>query len=175
MLLPDERNVVQCLTQYGPLLRTQIERLLYDKPRSTFDKIIRNLLREYRVAPVPGRYLGLDPLHEPNDRMVLAVWMLLKYIEQIEPMAHYPADFPAQIYFLKNNVGYEIVVLGKDEEHLVYSLKPRKGLKYIFVLPDVSMVKKLRLPDAPCLFATVKNIGADEPKVTFYSGGSENG
>ena len=42
-------------------------------------------------------------------------------------------------------------------------------LKYIIVLPHISMASKLKLPKAPCLFATVDYQGGDEPAVTFYS------
>ena len=33
------------------------------------------------------------------------------------------------------------------------------------------MASKLKLPNAPCLFATVDFCGKDEPEITFYSEG----
>lgn len=84
-------------------------------------------------------------------------------------MVHYPATYPSQIFFLKENCGYEIVVLYEGEQSLLRLLQPQEDLKYIIVLPHISMAARLRLPDAPCLFATVDFQGAEEPEVTFYS------
>lgn len=95
--------------------------------------------------------------------------MLLKFIDYVDPMAHYPAVYPSQIFFLKENVGYEIVVLYEGEESLLRLLQPQDDLKYIIVLPRISMAEKLMLPKVPCLFATVGFEGAEEPEVTFYT------
>ena len=116
-----------------------------------------------------GYYVGLDSLCRPDQRIILAVWVLLKFIDYVDPMAHYPAVYPSQIFFLKENVGYEIVVLYEGEESLLRLLQPQDDLKYIIVLPRISMAEKLMLPKVPCLFATVGFEGAEEPEVTFYT------
>ena len=84
-------------------------------------------------------------------------------------MAHYPASYPAQIAFLKGNTSYEIVVIYENEGHLLKLLQLEEELTYIIVLPHISMLSSLRLPKAPCLFATVDFAGEAEPIVTFYS------
>ena len=176
MLLPDEQYIVRCLNQYGPLARTQVKRLLYDKPLKTAEKVISSLKHQLMISPVSGGYyLGLDPMDKPDQRMIAAIWVLLRFIGQIEPMAHYPASYPAQIFFLKNSVGYEIVVLYDGEQHLTRLLQPDEGIKYIIVLPHIKMSLELKLPNAPCLFATVDYAGGDEPGVTFYSEGGNDG
>lgn len=93
----------------------------------------------------------------------------MKFIDFVDPMAHYPAVYPAQLFFLKENVGYEIVVLYDGETSLLRLLQPDDDLKYIIILPHISMAAQLKLPKAPCLFATVDFEGQDEPEVTFYS------
>ena len=169
MLLQDEINIVKWLSQYGALPKTQLIRML-QKPRNTAEKILRNLKRESRIADVSGGYyIGLDALCRPNQRTIIAVWVLLQFIESVDPMAHYPAVYPSQLFFLKENTGYEIVVLHEGEEHLLRLLQPSEDLKYIIVLPVISMAERLKLPKAPCLFATVDYCGNDEPKVNFYS------
>jgi hypothetical protein len=60
------------------------------------------------------------------------------------------------------------VVLYENEGHLLKLLQPEEDLKYIIVLPHSSMAASLRLPKAPCLFATVDYNGQEEPTVTFY-------
>ena len=176
MLLQEEQYVVRWLTQYGALTKRQVIRLLHDKPPQTAEKIIRNLKRGLMISDISGGYyLGLDAMCQPDQRMILAVWVLLQFIEQVDPMAHYPATYPSQLFFLKGDVGYEIVVLYDGEQHL--TRQPQEDLKYIFVLPHIAMAQELVLPSAvPRLFATVDYGGQEVPTVKFYSeeGGEKN-
>ena len=176
MLLQEEQYIIRWLTQYGALTKTQVVRLLKDKPPETAAKIIRNLKRELMISEISGGYyLGVDPMCQPDQRIILAVWVLLEFIGRVEPMAHYPATYPSQIFFLKEDMGYEIVVLYDGEQHITRLLQPEEDLKYIFVLPHTSMAKELVLPSAPCLFATVDYNGAEAPSVRFYTeGGGQN-
>ena len=168
MPLPDELHVIKWLSQYGALPKAQVVKLL-NKPLGTAEKILRSLKRDLEIADAGGGYyLGIDPLSRPDQRIVLAVWVLIQFIESVDPMAHYPATYPAQIAFLKGNTTYEIVVLYENEGHLLKLLQPEEDLKYIIVLPHSSMAASLRLPKAPCLFATVDYNGQEEPTVTFY-------
>jgi hypothetical protein len=83
-------------------------------------------------------------------------------------MAHYPTSYPSQLFFLKEDMGYEIVVIYESEQHLIRLLRPEDDLKYIIVLPHIAIARDLKLPKAPCLFATVDYAGKDEPDVIFY-------
>ena len=140
------------------------------------EKIIRGLKRQFLISEISnGYYLGLDPMVKPDQRIITAVWVLLRFADQIEPMAHYPATYPSQIFFLKGGMGYEIVVLYEDEQHLLRLLQPEEDLKYILVLPHIKMARCLRLPNAPCLFSTVDYHDSDEPEVNFYYGGDIDG
>ena len=171
MLLEDERNVIKWLSQYGALPKAQVIRLLRDKSPETAAKILRNLKREHQITDIAGGYyLAVDEMCKPDQRTILAVWVLLKFIDYVDPMAHYPAVYPSQIFFLKENIGYEIVVLYDGEQHLAKLLQPQDDeMKYIFVLPSIAMASKMVLPKAPCLFATVNFAGEEEPDITFYS------
>ena len=62
-------------------------------------------------------------------------------------------------------------MLYENEGSLLKLLQPEEDMKYIIILPYISMASSLRLPKAPCLFATVDYEGQEEPTVTFYSGG----
>ena len=171
MLLDDERHVIKWLSQYGALTKTQVIRLLRDKTPETAEKILRNLKREHQISDVAGGYyLALDGLCKPDQRTILAVWVLLRFIDYVDPMAHYPAVYPSQIFFLKENTGYEIVVLYDGEQHLSKLLQPQDDeMKYIFVLPNIAMASQMMRPKAPCLFATVNFAGQEEPDITFYT------
>lgn len=66
----------------------------------TAEKILRNLKREHQISDVAGGYyLALDGLCKPDQRTILAVWVLLRFIDYVDPMAHYPAVYPSQIFF----------------------------------------------------------------------------
>lgn len=170
MLLKDEQYVIKWLSQYGALPKTQIVRML-QKPDQTAEKILRNLKRQLQIADVSGGYyIGLDSMCRPDQRIILAVWVLLRFIDYVDPMAHYPAVYPSQLFFLKENIGYEIVVLYEGEQSQLRLLQPQEDLKYIIVVPHIAMAAKLKLPDAPCLFATVDFRGEEEPDIVFYSG-----
>jgi len=170
MLLPEERHVVRWLSQYGALTYTQVIRLLRNKTPATAEKILNNLKRQYQIEEISdGYYLGLDSMCQPDQRMILAVWVLLKFIDRVEPMAHYPAVYPAQLFFLKEETGYEIVVLYEGEQSLARLLQPQEDMRYIFVLPHSAMAQQLRLPHAPCLLATVDYRGQDVPEIIFFA------
>ena len=170
MLLQEEQYVFRWLSQYGTLTKKQIVALLHHKPEATAERIISNLLRSRLIFRTGGGvYLSSDPLSKPDERLLTAIWILTKFIQSIDPMAHYRADYPSQIFFLKDTVGYEVVVLNQDEGHLLRLLQPQDDLKYIIVVPDIGMVPNLPLPDAPCLFATVDLTDAGGADITFYS------
>jgi len=176
ILLQDEHNVFMWLSQYGTLTKMQVIRLLRDKTPKIAEKIIKNLKRMLLVTESSdGYFLSADPPSKPDPRMISAVWVLLQFIDDVKPAEHYPADYPAQIFFLKNNTGYEIVVINDGEQHLTRMLLPEDDLKYIIVVPKVQMIQECKLPKAPSLFATVDDNGGSEPGVTFYTGGQANG
>ena len=169
MLLQDESYVIKWLSQYGALPKSQLIRML-QKPESTAEKILKNLKRQLRIEDVRGGYyIGLDSMCQPDQRTILAIWVLLKFIDQVDPMAHYPAVYPSQLFFLKGNIGYEIVILYDGEGSLLRLLQPEEDLKYIIVIPHISMAAQLKLPKAPCILATVDFRGEAEPEVTFFS------
>mgnify|MGYP000040765812 FL=1 len=146
MLLQDEQYIVHWLTQYGPLPQTQIVSLLRHKPPEVAAKIIRGLKRQQMIFDIAGGYyLGVDPMGQPDQRIIHAVWVLLQFADKVEPMAHYPATYPSQLFFLKEGMGYEIVVLYEGEQHLARLLQPQEELKYIFVLPHSGMAQELIL------------------------------
>lgn len=169
-LLEDEKYVLYTLYQYGPLLVPQLHKFLYNKSDRQRERIVKNLKKfHYAYWVEGGRYLGPDPVGRPDSKTVIAVWVLLQFIESIEPTAHIAANPPAQVFFIKEDIGYEIIVLDDDEDHLLRLLNPREKTKYIIVVPDMRMVDHLELPDAPCLFATVRYTGEKEPEITFYT------
>jgi hypothetical protein len=169
MLLPEERTIMYCLSQYESILMDQAIKFLHTRPKQTAQKIIRGLRKQHRISFLhEGSYIGAGPISKADSKTEEAIWVLLRYIDQIGPMDHRKADYPSQIYFIRNEVSYEIIVLRAGEQRLTAHLHPREGLKYIIIVPDESMIPAVRLPDAPCMFATVTYGDGDIPEVTFY-------
>ena len=173
-MLQDEKYVVRWLSQYGTLAKAQVFRLLKDKTPQTAEKIIRNLKREVMIVEsADGYYLSLDNFCEIEPKTIAAMWVMLSFADQISPMEHYLGSYPSQIYFLKNNIEYEILVLNGGEGYLTRLLHPKEDMKYIIVVPDLAVAKDLKLPEVPCLIATLKYNGDKEPEVQFYTAGGE--
>ena len=102
-LMEDERLILRWLSQYGPLRWPQIRGLLYYRPQRSVNRLVQNMKHARRIAAIEdGEYLAVDQYCEPKQRMITAVWVLLQFIEQIAPEAHWQADAPAQISFLKD-------------------------------------------------------------------------
>ncbi len=169
MLLQEEMLILQWLSQYGVLTRKQLVRML-QKEEATVERIIKSMKKRMMISEISGGYyIGLDPYCRPDQRTILAVWVLLKFIDQVDTRAHYPASYPSQIFFLKEDIGYEIVVIYDGEGSNLRLLQHEEDLKYIIVVPHISMVNSIRLPKADCLLATVDYNGEDEPEITFYT------
>ena len=175
MLLEDERYLLKWLSQYGAMTRAQAIKMLRKPEEKTAEKIIRNLVREQRIAELcKGEILAMDELCKVNNKTVIALWVMLQFIDKVNPLDHYPATNPAQLFFLKENVGYEVVVLFEGEEYLARLLPEDKDVKYIIVVENVGMMARVPLPNATCIFAMVE-YSEDEPTVYFYSEESEKG
>lgn len=170
MLLTEERYVVKWLSQYGALHEEQLIRLLNHKDPKTAKKIIRNLVRCRVVSEVRQMgYYGLDEFAEPDNRTVTAVWVLIQFIDKVNALEHYPAHYPAQLYFLKEQMGYEICVLYEGEGHHIRLVQAQEEMKYIFVVPDKAFAKRLKLPKVPVLFASVGEWREKQPDIEFFS------
>ena len=169
MLLPEEKTIMYCLSQYDSVPMEQAIMFLHHKPKQTAQKIIRGLRKQNRISfLLGGTYIGAGPISKCDPKTEEAIWVLLRYIDQIGPMDHRKADYPGQIYFIRSGCAYEIVVIREGEQTLTAMLHPRENMKYIIVVPNESMIPMVRLPDAPCMFAVVRYEDNDIPEVSFY-------
>ena len=131
---PDEIHVIKWLSQYGALPQKQVVKLL-NMPQNSAEKFLRLLKADMRITDVGGGYyLGLDPLSQPDQRIILAVWVLTQFANTVDPMAHYPATYPSQIAFLKGDISYEIIVLYEGEGSLLKLLQ--------FLLDDSRIIRR---------------------------------
>ena len=168
MLLQEEQTVLQWLSQYGALSKPQVVKIL-QTPKKEAERLIKHLIQNDRISEISGGYYyGLDEYCKPDQKTITAVWVLLQFIDEMIPMAHYPTNFPSQLFFIWNNTEYEIVVLREGEENIPRLLRGDDNVNYIIVLPHIAMAKNLKKPNGKFCIATVNYKGSAEPEVSFY-------
>lgn len=168
----DEKLIKQWLSMYGALPRMQIKKLLNKDKDSEATNLIKGLVKRGELyEQESGVFLALDPRQRMSERIIKALWVLIYYRNKVEPDNHYPADFPSEIYFLKDNQEYEIFVLNKGEEFKLHHLKRREGVRYIIVVPtiDESYIATLTIPDVEYIYATVSYGCSGEAQVNLYA------
>lgn len=121
-LLNDERTIISCLSRYGVLKQKQLERLFPDKTPENIARIFRGLKKSQMILDDEDDCVKLDPRSKKINDTIVAFWVLLKFINKINPDDHYPANYPAQIYFLKDKTEYEIMCVHSGMESLVRQL-----------------------------------------------------
>lgn len=183
-LLKEERLILNCLRIYECLRYEQLLTLINNKPEDTAKKIINGLKKRQYVFEDEAGYIKIEPKTEPNQKTISAFWILLQYIGKINPDAHYRANYPSEIFFLRNNVQYEIVVLNNDEENLLKMLflenrasstDEEDAIKYIIIVPnadDIDVCLK-NIPDSAIenkqiMFATIEDFDEDGIPQTKY-------
>ncbi len=164
-LLSEEQLVVKWLSQYGPLPIDLVRTWLSYKPQNIQDKILKNLLIHGFIYQVAENILTIDPTTViPNEDIVRAGWVLSQ-LDGIDPHAHYPARFPAQIHFLSHQFGVDIMVIHPGNEHLIYLLESSEHLKYIFVIEDIAQLPLAVPDDVPYMIACAPS----PSQITFYT------
>ena len=174
MLIQEEQYIIKWLSQYRTLEQRQIHYLLRESSETFIVRTLSRLTREGYLFKNP-EYVGLEPELNTDRKLLDAIWVMLRFSNEIGPMAHYPAQYPAQVFFMKGQTAYEIIVLERDEAHIIRLLQVTDEVKYIIVLPDIAMVSGLKLPNAPCIFATVQRMPDADAQVRFYTGGDIDG
>ena len=166
MLLTDEQYVIKWLSQYGPLPKAQVVRLLRDKSPTTAERLLNRMKRDQRIADVgDGYYLAWTPIAPQTSGSSWrcgcccnssTVWSLCPTIQPPTPAS-----------YSSSTLDRCVVVLYEGEQHLAKLLHPQEDLKYIFVLPNIQMASQLVLPPVPCLFSTVEFQEKRSLKSTF--------
>lgn len=169
-LREEEHLIVRWLSQYGPLTKGMIRRLLHYKPSDTVSRILGGLVRYRKITMIEDhKYYATDRYCKPIARMQKAVWVLNQFVETIDPRSHQIADSPSQIRFAQGKTFYEIIVVNYGEEHLTHLLHPEKNKTFLIVVPDMDFAESLSLPDCPCIFVTLEESDREAPTVNFYS------
>lgn len=183
-LLKEEKLVLSCLEIYECLKWEQLVKLMYNKQPDTAAKILTGLKKRQYIVEDECGYVKLDPRSQPDQKTIYSFWILLKYIDKINN-AHYAANFPSSIFFLKDNVQYEIMMLYANEENLVKMLflenkntskDEEDAIKYIIIVPNEETIENCLggipeqvLANGQVLFATVEySPDEEEPNIQYF-------
>lgn len=183
-LQKEERLVIRCLSIFGCLKKEQILKLLAHKDKAK-DLIYNGLKKKQLIEEFSGGYVRLDPKSEPDKRRIDAFWVLLNYINKLAPNAYYQADYPSEIFFMRENMMYEIATILPGEEYLLKSLflenrynsqEEEDKMKFIIIVqsPDnieacLSSIPSKTIEEGRIVFAVLEyNENSDIPEVQFY-------
>lgn len=184
-LLKEEKLILNCLSIYGCLRWEQLLKLINNKPKETAEKILLGLKKRQYVIEDESGYAKLDPRTEPDQKTIAAFWILLEQMPKITANAHYAANYPSEIFFLKDNTQYEILALNPNEENLIKMLflenrynsdSEEDIMKYIIIVPDTDTIENClkNIPQAvidnkQVLFTTVEyDYETGNPNIQYY-------
>lgn len=142
--------LIRWLSEYGCLPVQLIKRMVGTKYLSTFYSVQNMLIKERVVQLTPDKaFLRINNKFAVDPRVVDALWVLSQFEDTIEVLDHGLLQYPAQVFFLKRNsdtsvIEYEIVVLKNNEENFLNLLTVDRSSKYIFVIPDRSLIDKVK-------------------------------
>lgn len=170
--------VMTIINKYGTLPKKQLKQLCsFSDSKGISDRVFatatkRLMYTKEIVETGGGYYLGL-PKALPDELVIRALWVFISgFAQDVPPSQHRCGDYPGQVFFVKGNCTYQIMVVQDRLEHeisLFPPLRPRENKKYIFVVSSFDREKYIEpyLPsDAPCVLATVTNTES-EPEVKF--------
>ena len=185
----EENRIISALREYECLTKTQLIKLLYDIPEDRAISTIAGLTKRQVIYYETDTMIKLDPRCADDYKVMVAFWILLRYIPYINPEEHYRASYPSQVYFLQKNLQNEIVVLEKDDEYKLNILlkttrdsvsesemEEEDKVHYIIAVPKTSMIPVCRKKLQPILnyvtFAAYDpTIPVDkDPVINFYRG-----
>jgi len=163
----EEDEILYCIEQFGTLTRNQLLRFI-KKERNVTDKILSNLVKRGYIF-TKNDYFSSTPKMEYNERMIEAFWVMAQFNEEINPKEYYVANYPAQIFFIKDNKPYEIISFKPGDENLISIISHRakisnEEIRYIFAVNCESILSDIPPLPFDAVFAVV-----DDSYVKFYT------
>jgi len=167
MIKNDEYDILRFLRFFGPLKRTQVCQYFENKINGNVNRIISNMCSRGILGYYDPRRLlfpsGRIDMDTVNDKMIAAFSVFLNFQDCAD--AVYPTESPSQIYFVKQDKDYEIVVISKGEEESVSKLLSERetcDVNYLIVIKDANQVADIKLKNISA-FCTIQ-----KGEVQFY-------
>ena len=146
-------KLLHWLSEFGALPVEQIQILLHSLSASHKIKLLHSLERQQIIIQRdPFMMLKGFEFDKPKAKEILALWLALKYIDQIDPMSVCFGDSLFPVVFLKKSVLFQVAVITSSLDDLLLSnyqerilQQERQGLetRYLFLVYDESWTSQL--------------------------------
>ena len=150
MIKSDEYDILRFMRFFGPLKKEQVCLYFENKLNGDVKRIISNMCARGILAYDVKRFLlypsGRMDEKTVNFKMIAAFWVFLRFKDAAEGV--YPAQSPAQILFVKNDIQYEIAFIDKGEEIIISAMLNEKNsgeLKYLIIVEELEQVSKINV------------------------------
>lgn len=171
-LLKEERLIMHALSKFGCLKKEQLYELIKKKGSAT-KSIYEGLKKRQYIEEFDGDYVRLDPRTDASGKTIDAFWLLLNRIEKmgVSHNSYYQADYPSEIFFMRDNMMYEVICINPGEEYQLKTLffeqrynseSEEDMVKYIIILQDdsyidscVSSIPEKAIEKGQVVFATL--------------------
>lgn len=180
----NEAILIKWLSMYGCLPVVLLNALVGDNNKLILPGVIRRLkqqgtIQSFSVAK-DEQFVRLNAHYPLDHKKVDALWVLSKFTDNISSFDHVSAQFPSQIFFLKNNTAgkkqYEIAVFYQDDIGYIRMLDIDDHLNYILVIPSendidayVKQLKQTDMKSNQVLFACVDSKSTSVvPDIRFF-------
>lgn len=144
----DDMKVMDCINEYGALKAEQMREYMKNLDDATYERTIYDLQKKQYLYCTDDMMFA-DRRTPVDDKMIMAFWVFLRVFKNsptIRHNTHCRGPHIAQIFFLKDNVEYQIVVFNENDLCLVNMLLKNRNLnylKYIIVVPKLALAKEV--------------------------------
>lgn len=163
-ILTEKRGVTQLrklLSKVHCITFSQAKYILeyYGGANSRAEEEIARLVRSKYLFQT-GQNIQITPSARPNQYVIQAVWVLIKFINSIDIDNCYLSMSPSTLFLLMDNTMYEIIIPDKNREGVIasrikYHNKSNKDVSYMILCEDFEQVEKM---DEELVSRDIKNV-----------------
>lgn len=170
--------LLECIMKYEYLERKQLiyfaKLLGFDEKhaRKTIDIIVKEKLL---FANENGDIL-ITPNAIKDHSLISSFWVLCEFIKAINPRNHFRAQYPSDIFFIKDRTQYEIMSPNIGDEFFINIIKEKNQqlrdedkVKLIMVVQNEEQLNNAvaYTSDIEIMFAQILNNGEKYPSIKF--------
>ena len=144
----DDKIILDCVYEYGALLKLQLRQYMKHLPDEAFERAIYDLNKKQYIYE-HGNFVYADNRTVLDPKLIKAFWVFLKFMEKAPTIrfnSHCRGPHISQIFCMKDNSEYQIVVLENEDMPKVNILNKNKDmdyLKYIIVVPGITAAREV--------------------------------
>lgn len=164
-----ENTVISLLKTYGSMPLKLIF-CLSKQDEKIMNTVISKMLRKKMIYLTNEYSIGLFSAQESDARLLMALWFISEYIDNINLSDIYRASFPFCIGFIMNGQLFRIAVIDSDSEMTFPLFKLDKNEKYILIVPSETYIAKLNYVSKPNVMFAVyeKTDNTQKPEFKKY-------